>query len=145
MNLMIRAANIGDLTAITQHDTHMPVNLIAEKISRKEIYVVYEGENFAGWLRYGYFWDIVPFMNMLELLPEYRGNGIGRLLVEFWETEMKTQGHTQVMTSTQQNEHAQHFYIALGYVAVGGFVQSLDAITEDSYEVIFVKKLCDKI
>ena len=141
MNLTIRAANMGDIATLIKHDTHVAENLIIEKISRKEFYVVYDDKNFIGWLRFGYFWDLIPFMNMLELLPQYRGKGIGRRLVTFWEAEMKTQDHAQVMTSTQQNEHAQHFYNALGYVTVGGFVQSLGAVTQDAYEVILVKKL----
>ncbi len=61
-------------------------------------------------------------MNMLFVLQPYRGQGIGRQLVTFWEGEMKRFGHRQVLTSTQANESAQHFYRKLGYADVGQFV-----------------------
>ena len=140
-NYLIRAADINDVAIISKYDKHIPKNRIADKVSRSEIYVVYDGANFAGWLRYGLFWDIVPFMNMLEILPDYRGRGMGRQLVEFWESQMKEHGHKMVMTSTQQNEQAQHFYNALGYSAMGGFVQSFEAVTGESFEIILAKNL----
>jgi len=140
-NINIRIATIDDLIDIVLHDTHISETTLAAKIARSEIYVAYIGNTFIGWLRYGFFWDIVPFMNMLEILPPYQGKGYGRHLVEHWHTEMKAQGHKQVMTSTQQNEHSQHFYNALGYVGVGGFVQSFEPLDGDSYEIMLIKKL----
>jgi len=137
----IRIANIDDIAIIAKHDTHISEVLIADKVTRGEIVVVYDGNKFIGWLRYGLFWDIVPFMNMLEILPEYQGKGLGRKLVEFWHSEMQAKGCTIVMTATQQNENAQHFYNALGYVGVGGFVQSVGVVTGESYEVMMMKEL----
>lgn len=137
----IRTADESDLTAITKYVTHIPENIIREKIARDEILVVYEGDKFIGWLSYSLFWDIVPFMNMLEILPGHQGKGIGRRLVQFWEDRMRISGHKQVMTSTQQNEQAQHFYGKLGYVCVGGFVQTLGIVTDESYEIIMTKEL----
>ena len=140
-SIKIRIANQNDEHIIAEHDDHIQQNVISDKITRGEIYVAYDGDKFIGWLRYGMFWDTVPFMNMLMLLPEYRGKGIGRRLVTFWEEEMRKQGHTQLFTSTQQNEHAQHFYNALGYVAAGGFAQGCGALTEESFEIILIKEL----
>ena len=140
-NINIRVAITADLADITLHDTHIPEATLASKIARNEIYAAYIDNTFIGWLRYGFFWDIVPFMNMLEILPPYQGKGYGRQLVEHWHVEMKDKGHKQVMTSTQQNENAQHFYNALGYVGVGGFVQSFEPLDGDSYEIMLIKKL----
>ena len=137
----LRMASLDDATTIVKYDRHIPKSRIADKVSRGEIYVVYDGDKFIGWLRYGLFGDIVPFMNMLEILPDYRGKGIGRQLVEFWESQMKAEGHKMVMTSTQQNEHAQHFYNALGYASMGGFVQSFETVTSESFEIILAKEL----
>lgn len=75
-------------------------------------------------------------MNLLYILDEYQGKGLGRQLVAFWEDDMIRQGYEILMTSTQSNEYAQHFYFKLGYQAVGGF-----KIGEDFYEVIFSKCL----
>ena len=40
------------------------------------------------------------------------------------------------MTSTQQNESAQHFYIHMGYQAIGGF-----ALPGDAYETNMAKEV----
>jgi hypothetical protein len=42
------------------------------------------------------------------------------------------------MTSTQQNETAQHFYTHLGYRSIGGFMQ-----LNGEYEIIFSKDIGD--
>lgn len=47
--------------------------------------------------------------------------GYGRKLMEFWESDMKAQGYGMVLTSTQVDEDAQHFYRKLGYKDCGGF------------------------
>lgn len=75
-------------------------------------------------------------MNMLYVMEEYRGSGGGRKLVEFWESEMKRQGYPKVMTSTQANEYAQHFYTRLGYEAIGGFL-----LGGEPYEMLFAKEI----
>lgn len=70
------------------------------------------------------FWDEIPFMNMLYFLEEYRGKGYGTQMVKFLENEMIKLGYDKVMTSSQANEFAQHFYRKLGYQDAGGFFHS---------------------
>lgn len=53
---------------------------------------------------------------------KYQNKGYGRKLMEYWETEMKSKGYDMVLTSTQVDEEAQHFYRKLGYKDCGGFV-----------------------
>ena len=45
--------------------------------------------------------------------------GCGRMLMEHWEEDMKSLGYQMVMTSTQIDEDAQHFYRKLGYIDCG--------------------------
>lgn len=137
--LNIRQATQSDTAVLAQHDNHIPTTVLSEKIARGEMIVAYENNNFVGWLRYGLFWDSIPFMNMLCLLPKYQRQGLGRQIVQFWEAQMKAQGHKHVLTSTLQEEQAQHFYTTLGYKSVGGFFPP-----DDSYELIFSKTLEEK-
>jgi len=132
--IIIRNASMDDAVMISQHDKHVTFSILHDKINRHEVLVVHDDNTFAGWLRYGFFWDNTPFMNMLFLLPEYRRKGIGKRLVLFWEGQMKAQGYKTVLTSTQQNEFAQHFYVDLGYKAIGGF-----NLCDKPYEIIFAK------
>ena len=75
-------------------------------------------------------------LHTLVISPREKGKGYGKALVEFWEAEMKESGYRMVLTSTQSNEYAQHFYQKLGYEAIGGFM-----LPGDPYEIIFSKKL----
>lgn len=47
------------------------------------------------------------------------------MLVEHWEADMKKKGYGMVLTSTQADEEAQHFYRKLGYKDCGGFVPTV--------------------
>jgi len=126
--ILIRYAEHNDFLQLKEHDKH-----ISEiKIENKEVYVVEENGIIIGWLGYNLFWDCVPFMNIIYFLEEYRQKGIGKKLVKFWEGEMKQKGYDNVLTSTQSNEEAQHFYRKMGYTEIGGF-----KYFSDPYEIIF--------
>ncbi|WP_042167799.1 GNAT family N-acetyltransferase [Paenibacillus gorillae] len=118
--MIIEKATMADYDYILDRDQHLLQHLIVSKINEQEIYMLRseEGSSF-GWLRYGYFWDNTPFMNLLWLDDEYRGKGLGKQAVLFWEEEMKQKGSKLVMTSTLANEEAQHFYRKLGYKDAG--------------------------
>jgi len=133
--ILIKVAAANDIAVLAEHDKHITVDMLSQKVENEEVYVAYAGVTFAGWLRYGLFWDNTPFMNMLYIIDGYRGTGIGKKLTLFWEQQMKAQGYKMLMTSTQQNETAQHFYEHLGYRAVGGFMQP-----SDEYEIMFAKE-----
>ena len=138
-NMVIRFAENKDLDLLIQYDRHISDEEIKNSILRDHIYIAEENGQFMGWLRYNLFWDSIPFMNMLYVLENYRGRGIGRQIVIFWEEEMKRQRYKTLLTSTQANEYAQHFYFKLGYEAVGGF-----RLGSDPYEMIFSKSMSKK-
>ena len=75
-------------------------------------------------------------MNMIYFFEEYRKKGIGKKLVKHWEEKMKEQGYQNVLTSTQSNEEAQHFYRKIGYTEIGSL-----KYLEEPLEIIFYKKL----
>ena len=134
--MTFRYADMLDFAVISQHDRHVAADVLRDKISRREVLVAYDGAAFAGWLRYNLFWDNTPFMNILFLPPEYQRKGVGKAFVRFWEDEMKALGHQLLLTSTQQNESAQHFYVKLGYQAIGSFL-----LPGDTLEILFAKEM----
>ncbi|WP_440895505.1 GNAT family N-acetyltransferase [Amphibacillus sp. Q70] len=126
-----------DFQFILEHDRHLPKQLIKNKLNGKEIIIVKNEENRRiGWLRYNYFWDHTPFLNMIFLQENKRNKGIGTELLRFWETEMKNKGYEFVMTSSLSDEQAQHFYRKLGYKDSGSLLLENEAL-----EIIFTKKL----
>lgn len=124
-----------DFQFILDNDRHLPKQLIKNKLKEKEIIIAKDQDNkVIGWLRYNYFWDNTPFMNMLYLNENYRNKGMGKKLVGFWENEMKSIGYELVMTSTLSNEQAQHFYRKLGYKDSGSLL-----LDDEPLEIIFTK------
>lgn len=73
----------SDYEYIRQHDQHVLIELIMAKIRAGEVYIVRneEGSN-IGWMRFGYFWDNTPFLNLIWIEEQYRGNGIGKEMVQ---------------------------------------------------------------
>lgn len=136
MSCVIRGAAPGDLPALSRLDRHIAPQELENSVRLGRVYVAEEGGEPAGWLRWNLFWDNTPFMNLLFVLDGRRNRGYGRQLVEYWEERMREAGYGAVMTSTQSNEYAQHFYERLGYAAIGGFL-----LPGEPYELIFCKKL----
>ena len=137
MDTIIRLATDGDLPFLSEHDLHISLSELDSAIRLGRVLLLETAEGAPiGWLRWNLFWDNTPFMNLLYLLEDYRLKGYGRTLVSHWEALMREQGHTAVLTSTQANEGAQHFYRHLGYEDVGGFL-----LPGETYELIMHKAL----
>ena len=136
IDVIIRYAGANDHLWLVEHDKYISEMNLKNKISNNEIYVIEKNVKIIGWLRYNLFWDNIPFMNMVYILDGYQKMGIGKILVKYWEKDMKKNGYNDVLTSTQSNEAAQHFYRKLGYKEIGGFKYS-----NDPYEIIFQKIL----
>ena len=117
-------------------DWHVHADVLKRKMSNGEILVVQVDDQLVGWLRFGYFWDSIPFMNLLYFVETHRGQGLGRQIVTHWERLMAENGHSMVMTSTLSNEQAQFFYRKLGYKDSGSLLLENEAL-----EIIFTKSL----
>lgn len=135
--MLIRIAELKDIDLIKQYDKHIAETELTNALKIGRIIIAEEDNNdFIGWLRYNYFWDNTPFMNMLYVLDKYRNKGYGKALVEYWEGKMRGLGFDSVLTSTPSNESSQHFYNKLGYKTIGGFLMS-----NEPYELILSKEL----
>lgn len=127
----------SDYGYIRNRDNHISESLILTKIKKNEIYMLRnQNESNIGWMRYGFFWDNTPFMNMIWVDEEYRRSGAGKQVVLFWEHQMKQKGFKLVMTSTQADEGAQHFYRKLGYKDAGCLL-----LDSQPLEILLTKKL----
>lgn len=100
-------------------DTHISEMQYKHKVQNKCGYVLLLDDKPIGLLRYNLFWDNTPFCNMLYIMQQFQGQGYGKALMDHWESEMMQQGYGMLLTSTQVNEEAQHFYRKLGYQDCG--------------------------
>lgn len=136
----IRYVQPGDREFWFSLDKHLPEPEFENKILNKQGYVLFEENNAAGFLRYNLFWDNTPFCTMLFVDEKYRGIGFGRQLMEFWEDDMKKRGYGMLLTSTQVDESAQHFYRNLGYKDCGGLVIDIPEFAQPM-EMFFIKAI----
>ncbi len=120
--MQIDLATVADLQQLVELDHHVSPAIIEQKIARGEIIVARDADVVVGWLRWGYFWDMIPFMNLLGVRAPLRGQGIGTRIVAFWEAHLRAQGYTEVLTSTQADERGQFLYRKLGYQDVGALI-----------------------
>jgi ribosomal protein S18 acetylase RimI-like enzyme len=115
MPVEISYAAEGDIRYLLRNDDHVPEGVMRGKVARQEMIVARVEGKPVGWLRFGHFWDFVPFLYMLAVEEEERRRGYATRMIEFWEGEMLRRGCGMVMTSTQADEQAQHLYRRLGY------------------------------
>ena len=134
----IRHVELQDKAGWYLLDRHLPKDGFDEKIRNKQGYVLVNEGKIVGVLRYNLFWDNTPFCTLLLIDEKYRGQGLGRLLMDRWESDMKSQDYGMLMTSTQVDEDAQHFYRKLGYKDCGGFVVDVPGY-EQPMEMIMIK------
>ena len=137
---MIRLAQLSDWPEWRALDARLSRELFERKCAAGECYVALEGGSVAGLLRWNRFWDEVPFCTLLMVDEARRGQGLGRALIERWEADMGAAGLGMVMTSTQVDEAAQHFYRRLGYRDAGGFAVDIPRYAQP-LELILIKKV----
>jgi ribosomal protein S18 acetylase RimI-like enzyme len=131
-------ATEADYAYLAARDQHVSPAILTQKITRGEIIMLYDDADARpiGWLRFGYFWDELPFMNLIQIEDSYRRQGYGTQLITFWEDAMRRQNHACVLTSSLANEQAQHLYRRLGYIDCGALLLPGEAL-----EIIFRKAL----
>lgn len=134
----IKHVTHGDKEFWFSLDAHLSEEEFEAKIGDKRGYVLFEDGTPIALMRYNLFWDNTPFCTMLYVRDDHQCRGFGRQLIEHWENEMKSKGFGMVMTSTQVDEQAQHFYRKLGYKDCGGFVLDIPGF-EQPMEMIMVK------
>ena len=136
MSVTTRLASTSDLPFLGKVERHVSPDVLADLVSAGRVMVVEVDGVAVGFLRWGLFWDQVPFMNLLWVLPDWRGKGVGTTLVHAWEKSQLAAGHSLVLTSTVSAETSQHLYRRLGYVDSGALL-----LPDEPAELILRKSL----
>lgn len=121
-------------------DSHLSKEEFNKKVRDHQGYVLEEDGIPRGILRYNLFWDNTPFCTMLFIDWSSQKKGYGKRLMKHWESKMKEQGYKMIMTSTQVDEDAKHFYRKLGYKDCGGLIIDVPGY-EQPMEMFLIKRL----
>lgn len=132
---MIAYANQESIPYLKK-DKHLSSLKLQQKIADKEMMIAQVRDTIVGWLRFNFFWDEIPFINMLYIEEPHREQGHGKALLRFWESEMKKQGHSKLMTSSQSDESGQHFFRKNGYRDTGALL-----LPDEPLEIFFIKEI----
>lgn len=136
----IRYVRMADQEFWFRLDRHLPPGEFEKKVRFRQGYVLTEGRLPRAILRYNLFWDNTPFCTLIYVAPDSQGKGYGRQLMTRWENDMRKQGYGMVLTSTQVDEQAQHFYRRLGYKDCGGLTMDIPGF-EQPMELFLCKAL----
>ena len=121
-------------------DKQFSVSEFDLKVRDKRGYVISDDEKPIGIMRYNLFLDIIPFLTLIFIGEPHQGQNFGRQAMLFWENEMRELGYKMIMTSTQVDEQAQHFYRKLGYVDRGSLILD-NTPFEQPQEMFMIKVL----
>ena len=104
-------------------------------VDNKQVYLIYENDDFAGWLQYGFFLERIPMINYFELLEEFRGIGTGTLSLLIWERQMMERMFDKFIVAPEKNnEKAISFFEEKGYKKIGNI-----SIPESEERLVYFK------
>lgn len=121
-------------------DRHLSEEEFENKVNDQMGYTIWKDGSLAGIFRWNMFWDNIPFVTLILIEAGERNQGIGRMVMETWEKEMKAKGYKVVMTSTQVDEDAQNFYRKIGYKDCGCLVLDIPEL-EQPMEMFLIKRI----
>ena len=121
-------------------DQHLTEQEFERKVRDQMGYVLLDDDTPVALLRYNLFWDNTPFCTLLFVDWGVQRKGYGKALMMHWEADMKEKGYRLLMTSTQVDEDAQHFYRKLGYQDAGGMLFPVSGF-EQPMELFFLKAI----
>lgn len=135
--MIIKRARINDINKIKEYDAHIDSINLVECIKNQLVYVLKDKTRIVGVLRYNFFWQTIPFLDLIFIDISYQNKGYGKYMMDYWEKLMKDMGFKSVMLSTQEDETAKFFYEKIGYKRIGKFLPP----NQDAYELMYSKVL----
>jgi GNAT superfamily N-acetyltransferase len=156
--LQIMAGQMGH----TRNQSYFEHGFNAQRDGEREIYIAYYQKEAAGFVmlnwapKYAYFKsENMPEIQDLNVLPRFRGRGIGRALIQYCEAMARSFGHAQMglgVGLTASFGPAQRLYVKMGYVPDGyGVTHDRQYVTagefkpvDDDMSLMMVKKITGK-
>jgi GNAT superfamily N-acetyltransferase len=137
-DITVRRASEHDLEFAGQ-DGYVPQETVQRKIEHGEVFLAERDGERVGYLRLGYLWGLLPYIELVRVLEGHRRRGVGRALLVHVEAEMLARGHTMLYSSSQADEpEPQAWHRKMGFVECG-FLAGINA--GNVGEIFFRKRL----
>ena len=144
--VVIRFARLDDLDFAYQ-DGYIPGEVLKRKIEAQsvlnpdrieDILIAERNGKRVGYVRLEYLWSIVPYISLIQVLPDFRRQGIGKALLRFLETFLRDTGNEALYSSSQADEpEPQAWHRHVGFEECG----FIAGINDGAGEVFFRKSL----
>ncbi len=137
--MKIRYARPEDLSLVREIDPAVTTAELTRWAENAQVLLIYEQDDFAGWLQYSLFQEKIPFINRFEIKEQFRGLGDGKLTLLIWQRQMEERFYDKVMTACRSdNTHFRTLLEHTGYRQIGT-LQADDGTDEAVYMKILPK------
>jgi len=136
VSIIVRFASQNDLDSCFIYDHSDRQDIIENKIDMLEIILAERCGEVIGYLMLEYIWSKLPYISLIFLKPEFRGKGIGSLMLEYLIEYLQLNGFKNLLSSSQVNENEpQMWHRKKGFVECG----ILSGINEGGVGEVFFK------
>jgi GNAT superfamily N-acetyltransferase len=115
----------------------IPAPVVKSRIDNRCIAVAEIAGQAVGALQLEYLWGTRPYIAMIRVARDSQRRGVGRALLAFTESTLRTEHHHELLSSSQANEpEPQSWHRHVGFTECG----VLRAINEGGVDEIFFRK-----
>ncbi len=118
--MKVRYGAEEDFSLVQKIDDSIIMPEFKKWVNNRQVLLIYENDDFAGWLQYSFFLERIPMINYFSLFEEFRGIGDGTLSLLIWERQMMERMYDKFMVAINKNdENAIRFFEEKGYKQIG--------------------------
>jgi ribosomal protein S18 acetylase RimI-like enzyme len=96
--VLVRFATLDDTEFVSQ-DHYVSAEIVRRKIEWQEVIVARQNDRLVGYLRLEYLWSILPYIALIQVVPECRRQGVGKAMLDYLEGHLRGRGHKILYSS----------------------------------------------
>jgi GNAT superfamily N-acetyltransferase len=138
-DISVRFATPSDLDFV-ERDGYASKEVIGRKIDLCEVVVAEADGQAVGYLRLEYLWSLTPYVALIWVVPERRGQGAGKAMLAFVSEFLRENGHDALYSSSQADEpEPQAWHRRVGFEECG----IITGINKGGVGEVFFRKWLD--
>ncbi|HYE12723.1 MAG TPA: GNAT family N-acetyltransferase [Patescibacteria group bacterium] len=136
VSIVVRFATPNDIESCFVFDHSDRQDIIENKTDMHEIILAERCGEVIGYLKLEYIWSKLPYISLIILKPEFRGKGIGSLMLNYLIEFLQLNGFDTLLSSSQVNEaEPQMWHRKKGFIECG----ILNGINEHGIGEVFFR------